>query len=168
MVNGSYLIQLFEFSYGALFRNLEGISHEESVIEPEPGGNCMNWVLGHIVATRNRVLPLVGMPPVWRAELAFMYSGRQEAQWSCDSALDLQNIQTDLARSQQDLRNALEAIPEGKLNAVTGDGRSLGDALGFFHFHESYHGGQIALLRRLLGKQGVIKAPAPRPAPTEV
>ena len=160
MVNGSYLVQLYEFSYGALFRNLEGITHEESLIEPRPGGNCVNWVLGHIVATRNRMLPLIGAPPVWKPELAFMYSGRDEAGWTCDSALTLESIETDLARSQQDLVNALEAMPTEKLNAVGGEGRTLGDALGFFHFHESYHGGQIALLRRIVGKHGVIK---PRP-----
>lgn len=168
MVTGSYLIQLYEFSYGALFRNLEGVSHEESIIEPEPGGNCLNWVLGHIIATRNRVLPLVGMPPVWKPELAFMYSGRDEAQWSCDVAMDLKNLATDLARSQQDLLNALEAMPDTKLNAVVGEGRTLGEALGFFHFHESYHGGQIALLRRILGKQGVIRPPASRAAQPKV
>lgn len=164
MVNGSYLVQLYEFSYGALFRNLEGVSHEESLIAPEPGGNCLNWVLGHIVATRNRLLPLIGVPPVWKAELAFLYSGRDEAQWSPAVALDLNNIKTDLARSQQDLVNALETLSDAKLNDVTGDGRSLGEAVGFFHFHESYHGGQVALLRRILGKHGVIRPPAPRTA----
>jgi hypothetical protein len=41
------------------------------------------------------------------------------------------------------------------------DGRPLAEVVGFFHFHESYHAGQIALLRRLVGKQGVIKPPEP-------
>jgi hypothetical protein len=29
--------------------NVEGISHEESLIQPQPAGNCLNWVIGHLV-----------------------------------------------------------------------------------------------------------------------
>ena len=29
--------------------NVEGISYEESLIQPQPAGNCLNWVIGHLV-----------------------------------------------------------------------------------------------------------------------
>ena len=48
-MTGNDLAKMYEFSYGAINRNLDGLSHEESLVIPEPGGNCLNWVLGHIV-----------------------------------------------------------------------------------------------------------------------
>jgi len=164
MTNASLLSKMFELSYGALFRNLEGVTHEESLISPEPAGNCLNWVLGHILATRNRLLPLVGVEPIWPRENAFLYSGRDEAQWSTTRAFHLDAIKTDLARSQQQLLAALDNLPASALSTPTETGGQLGDVLGFFHFHESYHGGQVALLRRILGRPGVIKPPTPRRA----
>lgn len=56
------LVRLYEFSYGALNRNLDGITDEESLFIPQPAGNCINWVLDHVVAVRNTtVLTLAGV-----------------------------------------------------------------------------------------------------------
>jgi uncharacterized damage-inducible protein DinB len=154
-------------NYGALFLNLEGISHEESLVQPESGGNCLNWVLGHMIATRNRILQLVGEAPVWPREQAVLYSGREGSNWTRSSAAHLNSLKADLARSQQQLIAALERMSDSDLAAPTrdGGGAPLGEVLGFFHFHESYHGGQVALLRRLVGKPGVIKPPQSRTSP---
>lgn len=160
MTTRAFLIKQLELNYGALFRNLEGITHEESLIVPETGGNCLNWVVGHIVASRCRMAMQMGIAPVWKMDLAFHYSGREEANWTPAKALDLKSIETDLARSQQDLLNALEGTVDGMLTTPDDNGRLLGDAVIFFNFHEAYHGGQVALLRRIIGKPGVIR-PAP-------
>ena len=148
-----------ELNYATLFRNLEGITHEDSLVMP-PSGNCLNWVLGHMVSARNRMMTQLGIAPVWQIDLAFHYSGRGEAQWSPERAIDLKSIETDLARSQQELLNALEQIPDAMLTTPDEKGRTLADAIAFFNFHEAYHGGQIALLRRIAGKPGAIR-PAP-------
>lgn len=158
------LSKMFEINYGALFRNLEGVTHEESLVEPTPAGNCLNWVLGHMVATRNRLLPLVGVQPIWPREMALRYSGRDDADWSPENATDLNRIKTDLARSQQQLLTALDGMADQQLSAPSHDGKPLAHLIGFFQFHESYHAGQIALLRRVIGRAGVIKPPAPRPS----
>ena len=160
-MQGSLLAKLFEINYGALFRNLDGITHEESFVRPQPAGNCLNWVLGHIVATRNRLLPLLRVEPIWPRELAMRYSGRDEADWSRETAVHLDTIKTDLTRSQQQLLISLENLSDKDLSTPAYDGRPLSEVIGFFQFHESYHSGQIALLRRIIGKAGVIKPPRP-------
>lgn len=167
MITRAFLVRQLELSYGALFRNLEGITHEESLITPSTGGNCLNWILGHIVASRNRAMKQMGIAPLWQMDLSFHYSGRDEANWTPAKAIDLKSLETDLARSQQEMLVALEQMPEGTLSVEDdqGGGRTLGDVLSFFCFHEAYHGGQIALLRRLLGKPGVIKPPPLRREP---
>ena len=44
--------------------NVEGISHEESLIQPQPAGNCLNWVIGHLVFAYELIFPLLGQKPV--------------------------------------------------------------------------------------------------------
>ena len=51
-MTGSDLAKMYEFSYGAVNRNVEGVTEEESLVKPQLAGNCLNWVLGHIVVYR--------------------------------------------------------------------------------------------------------------------
>src|ERR1700721_1927990 len=44
--------------------NVEGISHEESLIQPQPAGNCLNWVIGHLVFAYELIFPLLRKKPV--------------------------------------------------------------------------------------------------------
>jgi uncharacterized damage-inducible protein DinB len=162
-MNNAFLKKLYEINYNALLWNLDGITHADSLREPEPGGNSLNWVLGHLVGTRNRVLGLVGVGPIWPKEQALRYSGRAGADWSPATAVDLETIKSDLARSQKQLLDALQEMSDDALAARPDEKNTVADSLGFFFFHESYHTGQVALLRRLVGKEGVIKAPTPKP-----
>lgn len=157
------LSRLFEMNYEALFRNLDGITHEESLVAPVPAGNTINWLLGHILATRNRLHPLLGLADAWIPDLAHRYSGREGAGWSPATAVDLRSIESELARSQQQVMGAFDDMSSRNLATRSNDGRTLGELLGFFHFHEAYHTGQIALVRRIAGHPGVIKPPAPVP-----
>jgi DinB superfamily len=168
MPQARLLTKLFEMNYGALYRNLEGITHEDSVVLPEPAGNPVNWVVGHIVATRNRMFCVMKLEPVWPNETSLLYSGVDSSMWSPASAIELKSLESDLARSQSVLMSALDSATGRELNIRSEDGKTLGEILGFFHFHEAYHVGQVGLLRRLLGRQGAIKSSAngiPRVSP---
>ena len=44
--------------------NVDGLTQEESLIQPSPGGNCLNWVVGHLLCIYQRTLPLLGQKPV--------------------------------------------------------------------------------------------------------
>ena len=47
-----------------LEKNVAGVSHQESLINPDPGGSCLNWVVGHLTLSRNRALRLFGQEPM--------------------------------------------------------------------------------------------------------
>lgn len=162
------LSKLFEMNYEALFRNLEGITHEESLVQPRPAGNTINWILGHILGSRNRLHALLGLEEAWRPELAHRYSGRDDAGWSREAAIDLRTIAGELARSQQAIMAAFDDMSSRALATRAADGRPLAELVGFFHFHEAYHTGQIALVRRIVGRHGVIKPPSRRSLPSEI
>ena len=44
--------------------NTHGLTHEDSLVEPRPGGNRLNWVLGHLLSVYDGFLPLLKQEPV--------------------------------------------------------------------------------------------------------
>jgi hypothetical protein len=98
-MTGSELMNMYEFSYGAITRNLDGVTHEESLFIPEPAGNCINWVVGHVVAARNTVLTLAGGSPVFTSDAAGHYRRGSAPIQSGDPVLDLGTLRGILADS---------------------------------------------------------------------
>lgn len=47
------LAHQFGLVYQTAATNLEGMTREHSLVQPEPGGNCANWILGHLVRVQN-------------------------------------------------------------------------------------------------------------------
>lgn len=162
-MNGNDLAKMYEFSYLALKRNLDGVSHEESLRTPEQGGNCLNWVLGHVVVARNTVLMLAGAEPVLSGEKIAVYQrGSQPSK--AEEYADLATLRGLLDDSQRQLMPTLVAMTEEKLAGDVPEqfrrsplNGSVVDALTRLHYHEGYHNGQIGLLRRVAGKEGAIR-----------
>ena len=160
-MTGSDLASLYEFSYYALNRNLDGVTNEESLLIPQPAGNCINWVLGHIVSARGLVLTLSGGTPLAMGNAAAHYQRGSGPIHRGDDVLDLATLRGLLADSQQQLIPALAGITEALAPPVPEAMRrpprtgSVGGALARLAFHEGYHNGQIGPLRRL-GKPGAI------------
>ncbi|MFB3908314.1 MAG: DinB family protein [Candidatus Eisenbacteria bacterium] len=148
------LASLFGLVHRVLHVNTDGITHEESLRKPEPGGNSMNWILGHLVATRNGALRLLEAEPVWSDTEAAPY--QRGAAGDVADPIRFERILSDLDRSQDRLLAAISDLTAERLATQVKDG-TLGDRLAFLHFHESYHAGQLGLLRRLLGKEGAIR-----------
>jgi hypothetical protein len=153
----------YDFTFFVLSKNTEGITHEQSLFSPQPGGNCMNWVLGHILAQRTTILKLAGRDPIWNQEDAAVYargSGPLAAQPA--AARPFASLVRDLARTQEALKSGLaeiseEALARPGLPGVPGGIQPVGIQLAVFNFHESYHAGQTGILRRLLGLPGAIQ-----------
>jgi uncharacterized damage-inducible protein DinB len=148
--------RFFYFNHYTLTKHAEGISHEESCRRPGPQGNTMNWVLGHVVASRNDILALLGRPPVWGAQEATPYARGSAGMSNPAAARPFPEILQALERSQTSIRERLDEMSAADLDAPT-EKATVGEELAFLQFHESYHAGQVGLLRRLLGKEGVIK-----------
>ena len=94
------LIAMLEFSHGILTRNLAGITHEESLRSPEPGGNSLNWVLGHLLFYRNKMLGLLGVPPAWDSSLALRYARGSAPLGPDDDPEPFDALRAGLDRSQ--------------------------------------------------------------------
>jgi len=154
----------FQFSVGSfvLDRNLAGVTHEESLQPPHPGGNTMNWIVGHVVRTRNQAIGLLGGHPLFDdSEFEPYGAGTFEAR----RALSLQELRRRFAALGPVLASALDKTTAEQLSMAapfspTGNpNETVGTLLASIAFHEAYHLGQTGLSRRLLGKPGALLAP---------
>jgi uncharacterized damage-inducible protein DinB len=151
------IIHLLDFSNRSLGMNLEGVTHEESLIHPAAGGNCINWVLGHIVAHRDKMLGMLAQPTLLDEAAAARYArGSQPIQADGDGVQKLETLKDALEQSYDRLRAVLSAADEATFAAPSGKS-TLGDSLVFLLGHEWYHGGQVGLLRRITGHAGAIQ-----------
>ncbi len=140
--------------------NTQGLTNEDSLVQPAPGGNCLNWILGHMVATRNQTLELAGQPTIWSEEKAERYrrhsppiEGPEEA------VVPIDEILADFEKSQEAIIAGIEALSEEELAVkVSWFGEEVEKAivLASLVFHEAYHLGQTGLVRRLVGKEGAV------------
>jgi hypothetical protein len=154
------MAKLFDIDAKVLGMNTEGVSHEESLVEPRPAGNCLNWIAGHIVASRGEILKLVGEEPVWDAAAARPYERGAKPPLDPGSLQNLDRILADFARAQELIVAGLARLTPDDLAASAGEGplgeMTVGMKIAFLQFHEAYHLGQIGLLRRIVGKEGAI------------
>ena len=161
-MNPELLSNLFNFNHFVVQKNTEGLDHADSMRPPQPAGNCMNWVLGHILATRGSMHRLLELEPPLTEAAAEVYK-RGSASLAPDDAraVDFQELMRAFTQSQQVILERIEALGiEGLADTIEesplGEGRK-GDLLAKLHFHEAYHAGQIGLLRRLTGRDGAIQ-----------
>lgn len=87
----------YDLSARAIRVNLEGISEEEALIQPPSGGNCVNWILGHVISSREQVLHYLGEAELWEEDLARRYSRgsepiREAPPASVESMIEVLNI----------------------------------------------------------------------------
>jgi hypothetical protein len=148
------------YNLGALKMNLEGLTHEESLVQPQPAGNCLNWIVGHILANRAGILALLGQGPVWKEEDALPYQRGSESLTDPVRAKNLDEMVALLEKAQESILAGLSGISEEALQAPAPSGKegeTVETGLAALVFHEAYHVGETGILRRLLGHEGAIK-----------
>ena len=155
------LVHMFKWNHRALMVNLEDVDPAASETAPPQGGNSLNWIVGHIVFSRNMILRMLNQPTVLTPEESMPYRrGVNPAE--CLSLTPLPRLIEALQQSQSRLIAALGTLTEEQLLATArmdpdkDPGQPLNDYLRFLHFHEAYHVGQVGLLRRWLGLPGAI------------
>lgn len=149
----------FDLTRRVIHMQTEGLTNADSLIQPPFRGNCLNWVLGHILVGRSQVLGHLGESQFWGEEKEARYRSGSEPMTADEQALSLEQLLADLDRSQERIATALESVSPELLAEPLESGeseRSRGQAVAFLHWHETYHTGQLELLRQLAGKNDAI------------
>ena len=156
MITAKDLIGALERNLGIIKAQTEGLSHADSLLQLPFRGNCLNWVLGHIVANRNTMLRFLGEEAILSEAHAARYQYDSEPVCGdADDILTLEQLLTALEQSQSALSASLLKITEEELareeQSFLGT-TTLGQLIFFLFWHESYHAGQPEYLRQLAGK----------------
>lgn len=155
------LAQQFAMLYAVCRRNLEGMSTADSLVQPPGGGNCANWIVGHLVNVHNAAMQLVGEAPVW--EDPQLERAGFEPITGPANAIDWQVMVTQFLESESRCVAAIGRLSDTALAEPMDDpfGRPSTRAgiLTILAFHQTYHAGQLAMARRGAGLDGVIKGP---------
>jgi len=138
---------------------IKDITHAESLTQPPYNVNCLNWVLGHILTSRDSCLRLLHLPTLLSDAERQVYGHGSVPLTDPQTAVDFDALVEKLDCSFEQLAPALLALSAEALEADTaffGPNRSLFDWLAFFQWHEAYHIGQLDLLRQMSGKNDKI------------
>lgn len=133
---------------------LADLVHAESLLQPAEGGNCLNWLLGHLVNNRLDALKLIELPAPFDAAPYARYARHSDPVLTDgEDVLPLDTLHANLVATQAPLLEWLAAAAPEALDALPpGQTRTVAEQLSFALWHESLHVGQLEQYRRLSGR----------------
>jgi hypothetical protein len=149
--------RMLEMEQDIIHIQSEGLGDAELLLQPSNGGNCMEWILGHIADGLKTILRVLdALPPQGLPDLSRYRRGSEPilgpepgllGRASLLEALDMLHaaVQTRLAELD-------EAAFDEEIIIFGDQAHRRGWWALFFLFHHSYHVGQLEILRNLAGR----------------
>lgn len=156
MIRPTYLAASYQRNIRVLKMQTEGMTHDQSLVQLPFRGNCMNWIVGHIVTNRNNVLKLLeASDKIGEIDVSRYQRESDPITVESEGVIPLGTLLEMLDRSQEHLDGLLEQISDEQLErkvAFFGNTEmSVSEWLLFFYFHDTYHTGQTEILRQAAG-----------------
>jgi hypothetical protein len=156
-MSGNNVIELFELTQRITDQQLKDLTHPHSLVQPPFQGNCINWVLGHVLVYRGEAIELLGGKPLLNPDQQKRYrAGSAPVSAAGEDAMSLDDLRSLMSESLKRIRTRLEgiSIADLELNTKFGDDVApLKRHLDFLTWHETYHVGQFELLRQMALKE---------------
>ena len=157
MITISEYARMLEGEQDIIHLQTEGLSNAELLVQPPNGGNCMEWVLGHIadgLATILRVLD--ALPPENLPDLSRYQRGAEPILGPEAGLLGRAGLLEALDMLHSAAQTRLAELGEEAFDQeiiIFGDhAQRRGWWALFFLFHHSYHVGQLEILRNIAGR----------------
>lgn len=147
MLSQKDFIRLLNIEINLIKMQTEGLELEDALIQPQPSGNCMNWVLGHLLENQIEQLELLGAEsPVERSLLTVYQRDSEPLVGECPEAWQL----PELVAGLEEMHSALVARL-GQMSAADFEreviyrdkSMTVGWRFLFNLFHYTYHLGQL-------------------------
>lgn len=142
--------------------NTDGVSHADSLVQPQPDGNCLNWVIGHLIAIYHHTFPLLGQQPVLPAQVLARYDRGSPPIRDASEATDFSELLNSWDETSRRFAAGLATldpatlVSPAPLSPSNDPTETIGSLLSSIAWHQAYHAGQTGLLRRVTGKRGAI------------
>lgn len=141
---------------------VEGLTQEDSLIQPQPAGNCLNWVVGHLLCVYDQLLPLLGQASVMQPGALKRYERGSAPIKSASETMELSYLLSSIEEAVARVDAGLQGLSEETLDSPApfspggNPNETVRSLVNVFLFHQAYHTGQAGFLRRLAGKNGAI------------
>lgn len=153
MTSTAGLVTAFTRNADYVQTHLNGLTHADALVQPPAQGNCILWILGHIVCYRNYILQALGQPPALPEAQAKRFARGSAAVLADEPGLTpLADLFSAYQASQTTVLEALRHLtPEQAAEVITQGDFTMprGDLVMSYMRHEAYHAGQFELLREI-------------------
>jgi hypothetical protein len=155
----------FSISQQIILGNVMDINHEESLKQPQLDGNCLNWIAGHILASRASILEMLGEKPFLSEQEEKPYRRGSGPLKPGDECVEFDKLRAGLMQAGGIIVSKLKSLDDDFVEAeidpkevpIPTEEPTRNGLLTFLLYHEAYHVGQLGIGRRLLAKEGAIK-----------
>lgn len=132
---------------------LKDLKEEDAYTRPNGTGNSLLFLVGHITASRYSIAKLLGVEKQFPWPEIFSRGVEVSDDTTYPKLTEVISAYDEISKiTAEALESASAELLEAKcpFDLPASDGTILG-AMGFFALHETYHVGQMAYVRRLLG-----------------
>ena len=143
-----------ERNHGLIVKETEGLTHAESVLQLPFESNCMNWVLGHMTVYSDVLLGCTRQRPRLSVAERDPYVQGAMPITPESEAVPFERLLAALTGGFEALSGWLQSDPEGLLEETPvgwelSFGATVAENFALLCWHDSYHAGQLAVLREL-------------------
>jgi len=118
---------------------------------------------GHIVDSRGATLEVLGQERPFPADKYARYVRGSDEVVGAEGTVPLSEMVADFAATADGLKAGLAALTSVRLvekapfSPMNDEKETIGSLMAGMAFHEAYHCGQLGVLRRMAGAEGIIK-----------
>lgn len=131
----------------------KGFTQADALRQPQPSGNCANWIVGHIAAYRSKVLEHLALDPVFDTAQAARYQANTPPVLGEEPGIAiLDDLLEAIELAQTRIEHGLQHFTPIRAAEMTQIGpwnMTRAEAVLFLMRHESYHTGQLEFLSEL-------------------
>lgn len=153
MFSAEGLVTAFTRNSGYFHMHLDGLTHADALVQPPVTGNCILWIVGHILSYRNSILKTVMQPTVIDETTAARFARGSQPVLSDEPGLArLEDLVIAYDTAQARIFEGLRALTEEQAYEIVTQGDFImprTDLVMSYMRHESYHLGQLELLREI-------------------
>lgn len=155
MITIADFAKLLQMENNIIHEQTKDLTQADTLNQPQPGGNCMNWVLGHALENQVIILELLGgSSPVSGESLERYRRESEPIKREGPGVWTLEDLLAGYDQVQQAITTRLQEMDEQDFMQEVKWGErtvTLGWRVFFYYFHFTYHVGQLEYLRNLAG-----------------